>query len=172
MISPDGYRFMVLHRWFYKGRKHTRLVTMNADGSDMYNLSDDIFVSHCFWKNNEEILGFLRKKDSGDHYYLMKDKTPLYQLLWEELRTDGHCSYSPSGEFIVTDTYPNRQRIASLFVCTESGVAKPIARVFSPFRYDNDTRCDLHPRWNRAGDTVCFDSVHEGKRAMYITNLE
>ena len=31
MISPNGKRFMVLHRWFQKGRKHTRLVTVNVD---------------------------------------------------------------------------------------------------------------------------------------------
>ena len=56
MISPDGNRFMVLHRWFQNGVKYTRLVTCGMDGSDMYNLSDDDFVSHFCWKNNEEIL--------------------------------------------------------------------------------------------------------------------
>ena len=119
MISPDGKRFMVLHRWFQKGRKHTRLVTVNVDGTQMYNLSDDVFVSHCFLKNNEEILSFLRKKDTGDHYYLMKDKTQEYRMYWPELKTDGHCSYSPDGTMIITDTYPNRKRIASVYLCTE-----------------------------------------------------
>ena len=63
MISPNGKRFMVLHRWFQKGRKHTRLVTVNVDKTEMYNLSDDVFVSHCYWKNDKEILSFLRKKE-------------------------------------------------------------------------------------------------------------
>lgn len=176
MINPDGSRFMVLHRWFQKGRKFTRLVTVNCDGSDMYNLSDDVFASHCYWKNNEEILSFLRKKETGDHYYLMKDKTQEYKMLWPELNTDGHCSYSPDGSMIITDTYPNRKRLASVYVCTEAGggqgTAKRIARVFAPFRYDNDVRCDLHPRWNHAGDKVCIDSVHEGKRGMYVINIK
>ena len=65
MISPNGKRFMVLHRWFQKGRKHTRLVTVNVDKTEMYNLSDDVFVSHCYWKNDQEILSFLRKKETG-----------------------------------------------------------------------------------------------------------
>lgn len=171
MISPNGKRFMVLHRWFQRGRKNTRLVTVNCDGSDMYNLSDDVFVSHCYWKNDEEILSFLRKKESGDHYYLMKDKTKEYRMFWKELNTDGHCSYSPNGKLIITDTYPNRKRLAHVFVCKEGEKSKRIASVFAPFRYDNDVRCDLHPRWNHKGNKVCIDSVHEGKRGLYTINV-
>lgn len=169
MISPNCKRFMVLHRWFQMGRKHTRLVTVNIDKTEMYNLSDDVFVSHCFWKNDDEILSFLRKKETGDHYYLMRDKTQEYELLWPELRTDGHCSYSPDGKYIITDTYPNRKRLASVYLCTEEdNCSRRIARVFAPFRYDNDCRCDLHPRWNHKGDQVCIDSVHGGKRGLYV----
>lgn len=169
MISPNGKRFMILHRWFQKGHKHTRLVTVNVDKTEMYNLSDDVFVSHCYWKNDEEILSFLRKKETGNHYYLMKDKTQEYKMYWPELNTDGHCSYSPDGKFIITDTYPNRKRLASVYLCTEEdNRSRRIARVFSPFKYDNDCRCDLHPRWNRAGDRICIDSVHEGKRGLYV----
>ena len=169
MISPNGKRFMVLHRWFQKGRKHTRLVTVNLDKTEMYNLSDDVFVSHCYWKNDKEILSFLRKKETGDHYYLMRDKTQEYKLYWPELNTDGHCSYSPDRRYIITDTYPNRKRIASVYLCTEEeNTSRKIARVFSPFRYDNDCRCDLHPRWSRSGDKICIDSVHEGKRGVYV----
>ena len=172
MISPNGKRFMVLHRWFDKRRKHTRLVTVNIDKTEMYNLSDDVFVSHCYWKNDEEILSFLRKKEMGDHYYLMKDKTQEYKMYWPELNTDGHCSYSPDGQFIITDTYPNRKRIASVYLCTEEdNRSRRIARVFSPFKYDNDCRCDLHPRWNREGNKICIDSVHEGKRGLYVISI-
>lgn len=173
MLSPNGKRFMVLHRWFQKGRKHTRLVTVNVDKTEMYNLSDDVFVSHCYWKNDNEILSFLRKKETGDHYYLMKDRTQEYSMYWPELKTDGHCSYSPDGRLIVTDTYPNRKRIASVYLCAEEdNRCRKIARVFAPFKYDNDCRCDLHPRWNNAGDKICIDSVHEGKRAMYVINAQ
>lgn len=169
MISPNCKRFMVLHRWFKKGRKHTRLVTVNVDKTEMYNLSDDVFVSHCYWKNDEEILSFLRKKETGDHYYLMRDKTQEYKMYWPELKTDGHCSYSPDRKYIITDTYPNRKRIASVYLCTEiSNQSQRIARVYSPFKYDNDCRCDLHPRWNRTGNKICIDSVYEGKRGVYV----
>lgn len=172
MISPNGKRFMVLHRWFQHGKKHTRLVTVNVDRTEMYNLSDSVFVSHCYWKNDNEILSFLRKQETGDHYYLLTDKTQNYQMLWPELNTDGHCSYSPNKSLVITDTYPNRKRMASVYLCTEeNNNCTRIARVFAPFRYDNDCRCDLHPRWNHEGNKVCIDSVHEGKRGLYIVNI-
>lgn len=174
MISPNGKRFMVLYRWFCGQRKYTRLVTCNVDGTDMYVLSDDDMVSHCFWKNNSAILAFENKKKTGPGYYLMKDKTDKYIHCWPQFSNDGHPSYSPDGKLIVTDSYPDRTRIASINLMDGDERKKKnttIARVFAPFKYDNDTRCDLHPRWNHAGDKICFDSVFEGHRGVYVVNV-
>ena len=85
---------MVLYRWFNGQRKYTRLITCNVDGTDMYVLSDDDMVSHCFWKNNSSILAFENKKKTGPGYYLMKDKTDKYIHCWPQFSNDGHPSYS------------------------------------------------------------------------------
>ncbi|WP_088188410.1 glycosyltransferase [Desulfosporosinus sp. FKA] len=173
MISPNGKRFMVLYRWFNGSRKYTRLVTCNVDGTDMYVLSDDDMVSHCYWKNDAEILAFENKHDGGPGYYLMKDKTQEYKHLWSKYSNDGHPSYSPDGSLIVTDSYPNRARIADIKLLKESEEdGTVIAKVFAPFKYDNDTRCDLHPRWSRDGKKICFDSVLEGHRGLYMVPLD
>lgn len=176
MLSPNGKRFMVLYRWFCGQRKYTRLITCNVDGTDMYVLSDDDMVSHCFWKNDEEILAFERKKDGGPGYYLMKDKTQEWQHLWPQLSNDGHPSYCPTNNsLVVFDTYPSRSRVQEVKLCFDTDIEgkelKVIARVFAPFKYDNDTRCDLHPRWSRDGKKVCFDSVFEGHRGLYIVEV-
>lgn len=173
MLSPNGQRFMVLYRWFIGERKYTRLITCNVDGTDMYVLSDDDMVSHCFWRDDEHILAFENKLDGGTGYYLMKDKTQKYKHCWPELTGDGHPSYSPDRSHIVTDSYPDRARIQYIRVMKdENSKPETVAKVFSPFKYDNDTRCDLHPRWNHAGDKICFDSVFEGHRGLYAVNLE
>lgn len=174
MISPNGKRFMVLYRWFCGQRKYTRLITCNVDGTDMYVLSDDDMVSHCFWKNNSAILAFENKKKTGPGYYLMKDKTDKYIHCWPQFSNDGHPSYSPDGKLIVTDSYPDRARIASINIMDGNERKREnttIAKVFAPFKYDNDTRCDLHPRWNHKGDKICFDSVFEGHRGLYIVDV-
>lgn len=177
MLSPNGGRFMVLYRWFVGQRKYTRLITCNVDGSDMYVLSDDDMVSHCYWKNDEEIIAFERKKEFGPGFYLMKDKTQEWTHIWPHLSNDGHPSYCPTdNSLVVFDTYPSRSRIQEVKLGrdndTKGDSVKTIAKVFSPFKYDNDTRCDLHPRWSRDGKKVCFDSVFEGHRGLYVVNVE
>lgn len=173
MLSPNGKRFMVLYRWFNGQRKYTRLITCNTDGTDMYVLSDDDMVSHCCWKNNSSILAFENKKKTGPGYYLMKDKTQNHIHCWPQFANDGHPSYSPDGSMIVTDSYPNRARVASINLMDGNERKRQnitIARVFAPFKYDNDTRCDLHPRWNHTGDKICFDSIFEGHRGLYVVD--
>lgn len=175
MISPNGKRFMVFHRWFDGRRKYTRLVTCNTDGTEMYNLSDDDMASHCYWKNDDEIIAFENKRDGGPGYYLMKDKTRNYTRLWAKFNNDGHPSYSPDRSWVVTDSYPNRARVADIKILKDTDAdaldCRVIARVFAPFKYDNDTRCDLHPRWSRDGKMICFDGVFEGRRRLYVVSV-
>ena len=177
MLSPNGKRFMVLYRWFCGQRKYTRLITCNVDGTDMYVLSDDDMVSHCYWKDDEHIIAFENKREEGAGYYLMKDKTQIYIHLWPNLNGDGHPSYCPTdNSLVVFDTYPDRARIQQIKIARDTDIegkdVKVLARVFAPFKYDNDTRCDLHPRWSRDGKQICFDACFERHRGLYVVNCE
>ena len=177
MLSPNGKRFMVLYRWFIGQRKYTRLITCNVDGTDMYVLSDDDMVSHCYWKDDEHIIAFENKHNEGTGYYLMKDKTQEYKHLWTHLNNDGHPSYSPTdNSMVVFDTYPDRARIQEVKVARDTDVEGKdiivLTRVFAPFKYDNDTRCDLHPRWSRDGKQICFDACFEGHRGLYVVDVK
>lgn len=142
-----------------------------------YLLSDGDMVSHCYWKDDEHIIAFENKHGEGTGYYLMKDKTQEYTHLWPQLSNDGHPSYCPTDKsLVVFDTYPDRARIQEVKVAKDTDVEgkniKVLARVFAPFKYDNDTRCDLHPRWSRDGKKICFDACFEGHRGLYVVNLE
>jgi len=88
------------------------------------------------------------------------------------LTSDGHCSYSPDGRWILTDTYPDRERLRTLILYRPSdGSRVDIGRFFSPRELDGEIRCDLHPRWSRDGQKICFDSVHEGHRQIYVVDV-
>ena len=174
MISPNNKKIMIIHRWFKGQKKYSRLITCNIKTKKLFNLSDDNMVSHCSWKNNDQILAFLHKNKEGNGYFLMNDGSKKYIHCFPDICNDGHPSYSPNGKYIVTDTYPNRARIQEVKIIDsneEKNNVKVIAKVFSPFKYDNDTRCDLHPRWNRKGDKICIDSTFEGKRELYVVEV-
>ena len=169
MLSPNGKRFMVIHRWLKGGKKYSRLLTCDINGKNLYNLSDDDMVSHCFWKNDNEIIAYCRKGKT-DGYYLMKDNSRDFDRKWDFLTVDGHPSYSPDKKYVVTDTYPDKNRVSTIRILGDKTCIE-IARVKSPFKYDNDTRCDLHPRWDRKGEQICFDGVFEGKRNLYVVKV-
>lgn len=168
-IRPDGKRFSFLHRWDYKNVTQSRLYTADVNGDNIYCLADEKMVSHSCWKNNEEILVWARKNNE-DRYYLFRDKSNEVKIVAEDiLETDGHPSYSPDGRYILTDTYPDKTRHRALIIYdTENNKKYDIARLFAPFKYHGEVRCDLHPRWSRDGKDICFDSVHEGERQLYI----
>lgn len=172
MINPSGTRFMFLHRWFKNGKKYTRLLTCDMNGKNLYNLSDEEFVSHCCWKNDNEILAYERK-NNVDGYYLMKDQTNKYQHMWTFIKQDGHPTYSNDKKRILADTYPDKQRISKIYILDENDLneEKIIAKVYSPLKYNDDTRCDLHPRWSRNNKKICFDGVFEGKRGLYYIEI-
>ncbi len=170
MLSPDNKRFMVLYRWFKDGKKYTRLMTSDITGENLYLLSDDDMVSHCYWRDSAHILAFERKRQEGDGYYLMEDRTKNYTQFWPSMKNDGHPSYSPNNKFVVTDTYPGPSRMSSVKIMranqTDSEICV-VGRFFNPFKYQEEFRCDLHPRWDRTGNIISVDSVYEGKRGLY-----
>ena len=106
----------------------------------------------------------------------MRDRTQEYIHLWPHLNNDGHPSYSPmDNSLVVFDSYPDRIRMQEVKIARDTDVEgigiQVLARVFAPFKYDNETRCDLHPRWSRDGKQICFDACFEGHRGLYAVTL-
>jgi len=178
-FNPSGTRIIFLHRWFSKfkngvrAKGHTRMYTSNPDGTDIYCLADHRIISHFIWKDDSHILAWLYHDLSGKSYYLFEDKTENIDVVGDGiLNEDGHPSYSPDGRWIITDTYPDRERLRTLILF---GVLNSkrinLGRFNAPFKFDAFTRCDLHPRWSPDGKKICFDSVHEGRRKIYTIDV-
>lgn len=173
MINPNGTRFMFLHRWMKDGKKYDRLLTCNMDGTEIYDLLDEGMVSHSFWLSDSKIITYASTYRDGSQYYVLVDKTQEKTVaLGGKLHEDGHPSLSPDGKYIITDTYPNFMRKQTLFLChIESGSVKKIAEVYANPKYSEECRCDLHPRWNRSSDEICFDGAPGRYRQVYSLAL-
>jgi hypothetical protein len=174
-FNTDGSRFLFMHRWRVPatGSHWTRLLTANPDGSDICVLNEFEMTSHFDWMGTDHILAWARHRQIGDKYFLYRDQTPWFEVVGEDVFTcDGHCSYSPDMRFILTDTYPDGEEKRTLIIYdTVTGSRADIGRFLSPKKYSGEIRCDLHPRWSRDGKQVCFDSIHEGPRQIYVIDV-
>lgn len=173
MISPNGKKFIFLHRWFVGKRKFDSLMVANIDGSNIRCISDDDMVSHCFWRGDNHIFGFLRDCTHGDKYYMINIDTGEKNVVGKGLIDcfgDGHPHIN--GDFAIFDTYPNKSRMKGLYLYNFplNSLCK-IGEFYEGFEYHGEMRCDLHPRLSLDGKKVFFDSVHSGARQLYSLDI-
>jgi hypothetical protein len=178
LISPDGGRFIFLHRW--RGDKEgrsfsTRLFTANADGKDLYITDPHGKTSHFVWRDPRHILAWAWHPSKGDRFYLYRDKTDQVEVVGEGVMTvNGHCTYlnRENNRWILNDTYPDRERNQNVFLYdTASGRRLPLGGFHSPAAYTGEWRCDTHPRSSPDGTKVVIDSPHQGGRQMYLIDV-
>ena len=74
---------------------------------------------------------------------------------------DGHCAYLPGSQWIINDTYPDRDRFQTVYLYhVPSGRKVEVGRFFLPPEYRGEWRCDTHPRFSRDGRFLVIDAPH------------
>ena len=172
-FNTTGTRFILLDRWRADFGHLTRLYTASPEGPDLCLLADDDVVSHFDWCGADKVLAWARTPELGEHYLLFTDQTDAVEIVGGAVLTeDGHCSYSPDRQWILTDTYPDQEEKRTLLLYhVPTGRRRDLGRFLSPTPVSGDLRCDLHPRWSPDGRQVCLDSIHEGTRQMYVMDV-
>lgn len=166
-VSAELSQWEVTKRW-------SRILTCNLDGTGLYIFPTSGMVSHMAWRDADHILAYSRDINERDGYVLFKDQEPEQ---WSRVgdnayNSDGHPSFAHNGHWIVTDTYPDRS--SRSYVTPYDTVRKQrhnlaYLKHWKQFATPSPERhwaCALHPRRNRAGTMVCFDSVYTEKRAL------
>ena len=157
------------------------LAWCRVDGRDGYVLFDDL---------SERSDGFVRIAEgaltSDGHPSFLMDgggfepgvKTGAMTGLKTDGFADGPRSKNGLPSQIITDTYPDRTRRSSLLLFDmDQGEKVLLGQFRHPKRFASadpakNWRCDLHPRPDRSGKVVCFDSVHTGARSLCTMPLE
>jgi hypothetical protein len=154
---------------------YSRLYCAATDGFGLRLLLDHRMVSHYAWRDDNTLLVWARTSEGGDGYYLLDVSTGEREVFCAEALDrfgDGHPSFSPDGQWVVTDTYPDRARMRRLLLCCpRTREVIEVGAFHSPWRYEGARRCDLHPRWNAGGRVISIDSAHEGIRSTYTIDV-
>jgi hypothetical protein len=179
MFSRDDERVFLLARAFDpKTRQLVSLpLTISPDGTGLKALMPWAIqgASHYDWLDGRRLILTREHAPTKWHHLLLnvdRDEAPTV-LAPDVLTRDGHCSVSPDGKWMITDTYPDENRRQHLFVLNvRTGVAGRIASFAASKDVRGDWRCDLHPRWSRDSKSICIDSTHEGARQVYAVELK
>lgn len=117
--------------------------------------------------------GWVRQNIIGDTMLLITDRDDEIQSFGaKNIIEDGHPSLSPTGPWLVMDTYPDDDQYRHLFLFNyEENRRIDLGAFYSPPQLNYGWRCDLHPRWNRDGTVICIDSGHAGTRQMYLLDV-
>jgi dipeptidyl aminopeptidase/acylaminoacyl peptidase len=175
-FSPSGKKFLFFHLWDSPDGSYARLLVGDRSDGSCQVLEDRGEVSHYAWKNDGELLATFNYANKRARYQLYASAPRQYSTIQDTvLVRDGHPSYSPDGSMLLTDTYADKNGEQHLLLIDHEGRVIELGRYASPImirlRHSGEARCDLHPRWDRQGRFVCFDSAHGGGRAIYVYDL-
>ena len=178
LVSPDGKRFIFLHRWRGQEERpnsfHTRLFTADASGKDLYILDPHGKTSHFIWRDATHVAAWAWHPSLGEKFYLYTDKTEAVEPIGPTVMiVNGHNTYLPGNKWILNDTYPDKPRLQHPYLYNvETGKRVPLGHFPSPPPYTGEWRCDTHPRADRRGKQVCIDSPHGGTgRQMHLIDI-
>ena len=183
VISPDSSRFIFLHRWIDpKGavdKRISRLVVANFNGEIVEIFNTDGMVSHIGWQDSNHVVAYCRLPKFDDKFAIFEIGKPAQTSIigMSTLSSDGHPSFDSSGRWMVADSYPDRRRRQNLIIFdTKNNARYDISKLYQPKEFQSPSHyqhwgCDLHPRWDRHSELVCFDSTFNGSRSLCTINF-
>jgi hypothetical protein len=180
LVSPDGKRFIMLHRWTQpKGGHLTRLITAAMDGSDLRIIIPNGFASHFIWRDSKHILsqakGWLGNDQAGDFLFEDKDSGIVEEIGKGVLDPAGHLTYLRNNDWILNDTYPKgvrRIQTPHLYhIKTNRRI--DLGHFPSPPEYKGEWRVDNHPRSSRDERWVCIDAPQGDQgRQLHLIDIQ
>lgn len=163
-LSPDNTKAIFLHRWFKNDVKYTRLLCVDLKTKELRVLADNKMVSHMCWYDNETLFGYLRGNNNQDGYFFVDLDGNQKHFKHELLVDDGHPTVL-NKRYIVTDSYPDYTCKSKLMLIDlKKNTVKILGKFYSYKKYQDDRRCDLHPRFDDLGNMLTLDTVCSGKR--------
>jgi len=173
LFSRDGSKVFWLARAI--PHRNTTSFTVNRDGTNQQRCFPDGWEgSHFDWLNDNELMVSAKYEAKQYAHVLFTIGQKDYKRLGKGLLDyDGHGTFSPDGQWMITDTYPSANREQKIYLMDmETESVLPVGRFIQPKEFTSWWRCDIHCRWSPGGNLVGFNSTHTGSRQVYLLTLE
>ncbi|MEA3641090.1 MAG: hypothetical protein VBE63_14275 [Lamprobacter sp.] len=119
--------------------------------------------------------GRIKGKLLNESYFIVSTVTDVKEpFMPGQLPLDGHPMISPDLCWMILDEYPEPQGGRTPLILVEMSTRKRYdvhTFIHDVGSKDKDLKCDLHPRWNRAGTQVGVDATADGRRCFMIIDL-
>jgi hypothetical protein len=158
-----------------KKQLESAMFTANVDGSELRQVIPFGRISHYDWLDDRRILATFQMKKGEEKYYLFTDGQGDYRSFGDDFFRGGHPTFSPDGNWIATDAGDGKKKEKLLILYSMKTGEGQVLGSFPMREYmSGDLRCDLHPRWNRAGNAICFDALETKgwTRQLHVAQLE
>jgi dipeptidyl aminopeptidase/acylaminoacyl peptidase len=142
--------------------KDGEIFTMNADGSDQHNISNDPGFDYApSWSPDGTKIAFTR----GGEIYVMNADGSDQQRLTNNAADDGDPSWSPDGTKIAYSTSGHGG--FEIYVMNADGS--------NPQRLTNNPYLDMYPNWSPDGTKIAFETDRDEpnhNREIYVMNAD
>lgn len=168
LFNRSGNKLGFMRRLAIPGRRlRSELFVLDITSGHITRVPFKDMVSHYCWLDDETIFAFA-STEAGDGYYRYSLKDNALKDFSSLLgHADGHPHADSSGNYVVFDSYPNRNRLQRLALLnTQKGTINELASLYSPLKFWGTKRVDLHPRMRADGRYVCIDCSTTGKRSL------
>lgn len=190
IISPDAGKVFFLARTVqdfkaqlaergYVYHWDTVSFTIRTDGTDLRRCFQDGWKgSHFNWNADSETLVVTARWNGNQTWshvvFSVGEEEQVRHLAPGIMDWDGHCIFSPNGQFISSEGYWNKDGYRSwVLLRLEDEALISLGSFFVPEQYKEQySRCDLHARWRPDGSQLAFNSVHEGSRQVYLRDVK
>lgn len=175
-ISPDGKKFMFFHIWTIQNSEKwkTRLYVYDIYENKLILLEDDTeLVSHYDWSGNDNIIITSYDVNQKLRYYIYSISGKSKKMIkGDGLLQDGHPTVLKEQNIFVSDTYPIKYDMQTLFLFDMNNMKRvDILKAYSNPNLYGEYRCDMHPRISETERFISLDStVKNGTRRVLLVD--
>ena len=173
-FNPSGNKFLFFHLMQHENGRNNRLFVFDVNSKKISLLEDDLTVSHYTWRDDNNILITAVDKKVNKTYYIIysTEKNKKKVLNHKYLNKDGHPTFL-NDKSIISDTYPDVNNNQDLFYYNiDKDRYIKLGSFYRRYKYNGETRCDLHPRISNDSKYISIDSTHSGLRSQFVLKFK